>query len=77
VAEWYILDAICALTLNTSVLASLESPRVVVSSVTVQRQISHLATARWLSGVVVWTLDLQLSVEGSIPGHDTAGLFLR
>jgi len=30
----------------------------------------------WLFGVVIRTLDLRLSVKGSVPGHDTAWLFL-
>jgi len=32
---------------------------------------------RWFGGVVVRTLDLRLSITGSIPSHETAGLFLR
>ena len=31
---------------------------------------------RWLGGRVVRTLDSQLAVEGSPPGHDTAWLFI-
>ena len=34
-------------------------------------------TNRYLDGVVVCTLDLRISVAGSVPSHDTALLFLR
>ena len=37
----------------------------------------HQYGTTWLGGVVVRTLDLRLSVMGSIPGYDTAWLFLR
>ena len=39
------------------------------------RQVGVLCKG-WYGGLVVGTSDLQLAVAGSIPGHDTARLYL-
>ena len=38
---------------------------------------TRVILTHWLGALVVRTLDLRLSVAGSISGHDTARLYLR